>query len=69
MREVGKGLILLGILLALIGGLMMVLPKWRVPGDIVYRGKNVTVYFPIATSLLISAGLTLLFWVISWFRR
>jgi hypothetical protein len=38
----------------------------RLPGDIVYRGKNTVVYFPWVTSLLLSAVLSLLFWL---FRR
>jgi hypothetical protein len=35
----------------------------RLPGDIVLRGKNSTFYFPLATSLLLSALLSLLMWL------
>jgi hypothetical protein len=69
MREMGKGLIVLGLMIAAIGAAIVFLPRWRMPGDIVYRSKNVTFYFPIVTSLLLSAALTLLFWLISYFRR
>jgi len=41
----------------------------RLPGDIVLRGENTAVYFPITTSILMSIGLSLVFGVISRFRR
>jgi hypothetical protein len=41
----------------------------RLPGDIVHRGGNTTFYFPIVTCLLLSVALSLLFWLISHFRR
>jgi hypothetical protein len=41
----------------------------RLPGDIVYKGKNTTIYFPIVTCLVVSVGLTLLFWLVSLLRR
>ncbi len=69
MRELGKLLIFSGLLLALAGLALVFLPRWRMPGDIVYRSKNFTFYFPIVTCLLLSAALTLLFWLISYFRR
>jgi hypothetical protein len=39
------------------------------PGDIVYRGKNTTFYFPLATSILISVALSLVLYVIGRIRR
>ena len=45
------------------------LPIGRLPGDILYRGKNTTVYFPLATSILVSVVLSVLLYVISRFRR
>ena len=61
----GKMLILLGVFIILIGVLLLVGEKipWigRLPGDIIIRKKNVTFYFPIVTSILISIILTLLF--------
>jgi hypothetical protein len=41
----------------------------RLPGDILYRGKNTTFYFPLATSILLSVLLTLILYVIAKWRR
>jgi len=60
-----KLLILFGIVLALLGGLLLVAGKipliGRLPGDIYIRKGNFTLYFPLATSILISILLTFLF--------
>ena len=60
-----KLLILFGIVLALLGGLLLLVGKipfiGRLPGDIYVEKGNFTFYFPLATSLLISLLLTLLF--------
>ena len=61
----GKLLILLGVFIILIGFLLLLGEKipWvgRLPGDIIIRKKNFTLYFPLATSILISILLTLFF--------
>jgi len=61
----GKLLILLGVFIILIGLLLFLGEKipWlgRLPGDIIIRKKNFTFYLPLATSILISIILTLLF--------
>ena len=44
------------------------LPLGRLPGDFTYRGKNTVIYFPLATSLLLSAIISLIFYVISRLR-
>jgi hypothetical protein len=63
--SLGKLLILLGVLIIVIGLLLVVGEKipWigKLPGDIIIRKKNFTFYFPLATSILISIVLTLLF--------
>jgi hypothetical protein len=60
------GLVLVGVgLLALLGERLH-LPLGRLPGDIVWRGKNSTFYFPWVTCLLLSVLGTLLIWI---FRR
>ena len=60
------GLVLVGMgLLALVGERLH-LPFGRLPGDIIWRGKNGTFYFPWVTCLLLSALGTLLVWL---FRR
>ena len=69
MNEFGKILIGLGVVLVIAGAVLMLFGKWnlafgRLPGDIVYRGKNSTVYFPIVTCLVVSVVLTLVMWVV-----
>jgi hypothetical protein len=72
--EFGKLLIFLGAIL-LAGGVVVMLlgrlhlPLGRLPGDIVYRGKHTRVYFPLATSILLSVVLTILLYVVSRWRR
>lgn len=66
----GRILLVLGIALVVIGGVIMLLgrsglPIGRLPGDILYRGKNTTFYFPLATSILISVVLSIILYVIS----
>jgi hypothetical protein len=74
LRELGRTLLLLGAVLALIGALLYFgtrLPfrLGKLPGDIVHRGEHTTFYFPIVTCLVLSLGLSLLFWLFSHFRR
>ena len=57
---VGGCILLLGIIVMLAGKAN--LPLGRLPGDLSYRGKNVTFYFPLATSILLSIVLSILFW-------
>jgi hypothetical protein len=64
---VGKLLVGIGLLIALIGVVVMLgLPLGRLPGDIVIRRGNSTFYFPLATSILLSVILTL---AMMFFRR
>jgi len=72
--DVGKLLIVLGAVLLLVGIVFTVLgktnlPLGRLPGDIVYRGKNTTFYFPLATSVLVSVVLSLLLYLVGRWRR
>jgi Protein of unknown function (DUF2905) len=74
MSELGKLLIVLGIVLMGAGVVLTVLgrtnlPLGRLPGDIVYRGKNTTFYFPLATSLLVSVLLSIVLYVVGRWRR
>lgn len=73
MTDFGKLLTILGVVLVLAGVLFtlfgrMNLPLGRLPGDIVYRGKNTVFYFPLATSILLSVVLSLLLYAIGKFR-
>jgi hypothetical protein len=74
MNELAKLLIGLGLLLAAIGLVLLMagrfgLPLGRLPGDVAYKGKNVSVYFPLGTCVLLSVVLSLLFYLFSRFRR
>ena len=63
----GKILLVAGLMIAGVGALVMLgLPVGRLPGDIVYRRGNLTLYVPIATCVLLSLALTLL---LRWWRR
>ena len=73
-RELGRTLLVLGALLVFVGALLYFGGKLpfrlgRLPGDVVHRGEHTTFYFPIVTCLLLSAALSLLFWLVNHFRR
>jgi hypothetical protein len=64
---VGKVLLFIGLGIAGVGLLIMLgLPIGRLPGDIYIRRGNVSFYFPLATSIVLSIILTL---VLAFFRR
>jgi hypothetical protein len=72
--DIGKMLLFFGLVLAAIGLALVLLgrtnlPIGRLPGDIVYRGKNTTFYFPLVTSILLSVVLSLIFYVIGKIRH
>jgi DUF2905 family protein len=74
LRELGRALLILGGVSALVGALLFFggrLPfrLGRLPGDIIHRGEHTTFYFPIVTCLVISVVLSILFWLFSNFRR
>ncbi|MGB8012664.1 MAG: DUF2905 domain-containing protein [Terriglobales bacterium] len=74
MAEMGRMLVILGVILVAIGGIVMLLgrtgiPLGRLPGDIVYRGKNTIFYFPLASSILISVVLSIVLLLIGRMRR
>jgi hypothetical protein len=73
-RELGKFLLVAGIVLAAAGALLMSGLKLpfrlgRLPGDIVVQGRNSSFYFPIVTCIVVSVVLTLLMWIVNFFRR
>ena len=74
MNDLGRLLIGVGLVLVIAGGFLLLLgrtgfPLGRLPGDISYRGRNVSVYFPLGTSILLSVVLSLVFYLLSRFRR
>ena len=74
MAEMGRLLVILGVALVVIGGIVMLLgrtglPLGRLPGDIVYRGKNTAFYFPLASCILISIVLSIVLFLIGRLKR
>jgi len=73
--QLGKFLLIAGVVLAALGLLIMAGVRFsffglgRLPGDIAYKGKHATFYFPVVTCLLLSAAVTLLFWLISFLTK
>jgi Protein of unknown function (DUF2905) len=70
----GRMLIGLGLLLAVVGVAILLLgkaglPLGRLPGDLSYRGKHVSVFVPLGTSLLLSVLLSLVLYAISHWRK
>jgi hypothetical protein len=67
MQHIGRILVIFGVVTAALGVIIILSGKtqWlgRLPGDFVLHKKNFTFYFPLATSILISLLLTLLFWI------
>jgi len=71
-QQIGKWLILAGLVIALTGALVMILGQvglFKLPGDLQYGGKNWRVYFPIASCVIISIVLTAILWLIHYLRR
>ena len=74
MNELGKALLGLGLILVVAGGALLIaarlgVPLGRLPGDVSFRGKNVSVFFPLGTSILLSVVLSVILYLISRFRR
>ena len=78
MSGLGKALILLGSILLVLGAIFLAVGKWsnseggwgwlgRLPGDFIIKRDNVTFYFPLATSIIISVVGSLIFYF--YFRR
>jgi hypothetical protein len=73
-RELGRTLLIVGALLVVVGAVFFFagnLPfrLGRLPGDIVHKGEHTTFYFPITTCIVLSVGLSLLFWLLARLRR
>ena len=70
MSELGKMLIVFGVIMAVVGAVLVFGPKipWlgKLPGDFTYRGERFTFYFPLATCVLLSVILSLVLYL---FRR
>jgi hypothetical protein len=63
----GKALVVIGLAIAAVGVAILIgVPLGRLPGDIAVRRGNVSFYFPVVTSIVLSILLTL---ILSLFRR
>ena len=74
MADMGRMLLVLGVALMVIGGIVILLgrpglPLGRLSGDVVYRGKNTTFYFPLASCVLISVVLSIVLFLIGRLKR
>jgi len=69
MEQIGKTFVLFGAIILVVGVILMFAGKipgiGRLPGDILIRRGNFTFYFPLATSILVSLILTLLFSILA----
>jgi predicted Co/Zn/Cd cation transporter (cation efflux family) len=71
-QQIGKWLIVAGIFIILLGGLIILLGRFgliRLPGDLEFGSRNWRFYFPIASCIVLSIILTLILWLINYFRR
>ena len=74
MTDIGKMLVFLGLVLGVIGLALVLLgrtnlPIGRLPGDILYRGKHTTFYFPVATSIVLSVVLSVILYLVGRIRH
>lgn len=74
MTDLGKLLIFFGVVLVCVGAVILLsgrahVPLGKLPGDITYRGKHTTVYFPIVTCIVISVVLSLVLYIIGRLHR
>ena len=67
MTDLGRVLIVIGVILVIVGAVFLLAPKipWlgRLPGDISYKRGNFSFYFPLGTCILISIILTLIMYL------
>ncbi len=73
MEDIGRLLILFGVVLALVGGAILLIGRvpglGRLPGDIVIQREGLTCFFPIVTSIVLSIVLTILLQLANWLTR
>ncbi|MGH9816374.1 MAG: DUF2905 domain-containing protein [Candidatus Acidiferrales bacterium] len=74
LRELGRMLFVVGIVLVVVGGLLafgakLPLRLGRLPGDIVWQGKGSAFYFPIVTCIVLSVVLSAIVWLVGQLRK
>ena len=64
--DIARGLIIIGVMLIIVGAILIVGSKipgiGRLPGDILMKRENITFYFPITTSIIVSIALSVIFY-------
>jgi len=71
-QQIGKWLISAGIIIALVGGLIMILGRiglFKLPWDLEFGSENCRIYLPLVSCIVISIVLTIILWLINYFRR
>jgi hypothetical protein len=72
MQQMGKFLVVVGLVVVLLGVLLMFFDKipflGKLPGDISIKRENFRFYFPITTSIILSVVISLLLWLFSQFK-
>ena len=71
-QQFGKWLIFAGITIVLLGAIVMILGRiglFKLPWDFEFGSKNWRIYIPIASCIIISIILTIILWLINYFRR
>jgi len=58
--DAGRLLLVAGVLLIIVGGALMLFGRFHLPGDLTFRAGNVTLYVPVATSIILSVILAVL---------
>jgi len=68
-----KILILTGVAIIILGVVLLFIDKipllGKLPGDMIVKKKNFTLYFPLGTMILLSVGLSIIFYIISYFKK
>jgi hypothetical protein len=73
--SLGKIMVFIGVVVMVFGLLILLVSRFTggagapLPGDIVIRRHNTTIYFPIVTSIVLSVILTIVLWIVSAIRR
>jgi len=71
-QQYGKLILFIGIVISIIGIIVILLGRiglFKLPGDIEFGGKTWKVYFPIVSCIVISILLTVIIWLIKYFRK
>ncbi|MBE0535788.1 MAG: DUF2905 domain-containing protein [Phycisphaerae bacterium] len=68
----GKWLVITGLTIAVVGAAILLLARvglFKLPGDVEFGGRNWRVFIPVTTSIVLSLILTLIVWLVTYFRR